>query len=79
MHFKTALSINASVLHPQKMHFKKAFQNSLLKNTCQIAPSKNVFQNCYHKVAVTEIFFISASINAVKNKTDINKSLIIHD
>ena len=25
------------------------------------------------------IFFISASINAVKNKNDINKCLIMHD
>ena len=32
----------------------------------------------YFKVAITKIFFISASINAVKGKIDINKSLIMY-
>ena len=45
-------------LHPQKIYFK---------NTCQIAPSRNVIQkrmsNCYIKD-----IFISGSINAVKTK-----------
>ena len=61
------------------MHFKTA----LLKNTLQycslkIAPSKKCFskkhilklipQKMHFKIAITKIFLISASINAVKGK-----------
>ena len=54
------------------------FKTNLSKNTLQyysfkISPLKNAFQNCYHN------FFISASINAVKVKIGINKSLIMYD
>ena len=47
---------------------KLLLEKLYFKNTCQIVPSKNVFQkhmsNCYHKD-----IFISASINSVKDKT----------
>ena len=33
----------------------------------------------HFKIAIAKIFFISAFINAIKDKTDINKSLIMHD
>ena len=56
---------HTSILLPQKMHFKK--------HALKFLPQKMHF-----KIAVTKIFFISAFINAVKGKTDINKSLIMH-
>ena len=43
-------------------HFEIA--HVYFKSTCQIAPSKNVFQNCYYKD-----IFISASISSLKDKT----------
>ena len=46
------------------------FQNTHLN----IAPSKDVFKYCYHK----DIFYYSASINFLKGKIDINKSLIMY-
>ena len=61
------------------MHFKKSLQNCFLKKCISKAHAKLLPQKMYFKTAITKIFFISASINAVKNKTDINKSLIIHD
>ena len=54
----------------------REFQNCSLKNIfLKIASSTNAFQNCYHKD-----IFISAFMNAVKNKTNGGKSLLImHD
>ena len=79
MRFKTALSRNTSVLLPQKMKFKKTFQNRSLKKRISKTHAKLLPQKMHFKMAITKIFFISASINAVRNKTDINKSLIMHD
>ena len=33
----------------------------------------------HFKIAITKIFFISASINAVKGKTGRDKNLIMHE
>ena len=65
---------------------KNAFQNcSFKKHTSILLPqncslkkciSINTFQNYFFKIVITKIFFISASINAVKGKIDTNKSPI---
>ena len=83
MQFKIDLSKNTSVLLPQKMHLKKTFQSCSLKKCiskthAKLLPQKHM-PNCSLKKCITNIFFISASINAVKSKADINKSLIMHD
>ena len=77
MHFKTALSKKHLNIAPSKNAFQKNFSNLLpqkmyFKNTCQIAPSKK----CISKFLSQRYFFINASINAVKNKADIDKSLM---
>ena len=48
------------------MHFKTAI-------------SKLLPQKMHFKIALTKIFFISASINPVKDHIDIDKSLKMHD
>ena len=72
-----------------KIHFKISLSKNVFQNCFfKIATSKNAFQNrsfkllpqkMHLKTALTKIFFISASINAVKDKISINKSLIMHD
>ena len=88
MHFKTALSKKHLNIAPPKNTFKKNNskllpQKMYFKNICQIAPSKQLPQKMYFKntcqIVMAKIFFVSASIKAVKNKADINKSLIMHD
>ena len=62
---KAHFNIAPSKLLPQKMHFKKHI-------------SKLLPQKMHFKITITKIVFISASINAVKGKIDINKSLIMY-
>ena len=38
-----------------------------------------MYFNYTSQIDITNIFFISTSINAVKNKADIYKSIIMHD
>ena len=70
MHFKTALSKKHLNIAPPKNTFKK--------NNSKLLPQKMYFKNTC-QIVIAKIFFISASIKAVKNKADINKSLIMHD
>ena len=70
MHFKTALSKNTLQFCSLKFDPSK---NVFQKIHVKITPSKNAFQNCYHKD-----ISISPSINAVKGKIGINKSLIMY-
>ena len=72
MHFKTFEFFQKNSL--QYCSLKTApWTNSFQKKHFKITPSKNAFQNCYQK-----IFFLSACINVVKGKININKSVIMY-
>ena len=68
------------VIAPSKIHLRTALSKircwNCLSKECisKLLSQKHTFQNCYHKD-----IFISAFINAIKNKTCRDKSLIIHD
>lgn len=67
-YFKTGLSKNAFQTYFLKMTpLKNAFEKTHFKSS----PSKNA-------ITTTKIFFISGSINPVKDKTGIIKSLRIY-
>ena len=53
------------------MHFRSTLSKI---HFLKLLPRKMNF-----KITVTKIFFISTHINAVKDKTDRDKSLIMHD
>ena len=69
MRLKPALLKITSILLPQNYSLKNTFQKTRFK----IAPSILHF-----KIFLTKIFFISASINAVKDRISIDKSLKVH-
>ena len=62
------------------MHFKTA---SSKKTHFKNSPSKNAIQNCSFKKHNSKLllqrYFVSTFINAAKDKTERDKSLIMHD
>ena len=62
-----------------KLIFQKTSQYCSLKKYISKTHTKLLSQKCISKLLSQRYIFISASINAVNNKADVNKSTIIHD